>query len=113
MRKGCKVPASTLFFVVSSSPVVGCGSRALTEGLAVGSEVGPVQLATVGADESLSDITVDASGVYFSVAWYPDPLPGCPPGSDTAGAIRRVAREGGGTVELWRGQGAAYAVATG
>jgi len=113
MRKGCKVPASTLFFVVSASAVVGCGSRALTEGLAVGSEVGPVQLATVGADESLSDITVDASGVYFSVAWYPDPLPGGPPGSDTAGAIRRVAREGGGTVELWRGQGAAYAVATG
>jgi len=115
MRRCCKVPASTLLFVVSA--VVGCGERALTEGLVVdsgkSSEVGPVQLATVGADESLSDIAVDESGVYFSVAWYPDPLPGGPPGSDTAGAIRRVPREGGDTAELWRGQGAAYAVGAG
>lgn len=77
------------------------------------SETGPVQLATVGADETLTDITVDATGVYFAVAWYPNPLPGGPPGSDTAGAIRRVARGGGDTVELWRGQGAAYAVGAG
>src|SRR5262245_46645852 len=108
MRKGCKVPASTFAVVVSA--VVGCGARPLTDGV---SETGPVQLATVGADETLTDIAVDATGVYFAVAWYPNPLPGGPPGSDTAGAIRRVARGGGDTVELWRGQGAAYAVGAG
>src|SRR5437763_11534482 len=113
MWKSWKRSASILFF----SPivgVVGCGRAPLDRVSGAESrDVGAVELASVPADQSLFDIAVDATGVYFAVAWYPEKLSGSAPGSDTAGAVRRVPREGGDTTELWRGQGAAYGVGAG
>ncbi len=70
------------------------------------------RLAIVTADQKLTDVSVDATGVYFAVAWYSNVVDG-PPGSDTQGAIRLVDSAGGLIVELWQGQGAACQVAVG
>ena len=96
--------------VVAAAP--GCGARPLVDPDAA-EQREPVQLAAVAADQSLWDISVDATGVYFAVGWYPAYVNGGAPGSDTAGAVRRVPRAGGEVVELWQGQGVAYGVRAG
>jgi hypothetical protein len=85
----------------------------VTTGAVAPSPVGAVELATVPADQLLWDVSVDATGVYYAVAWYPETSASADIGSDTQGAIRRVARDGGESTQLWQGQGAAYGVGAG
>jgi hypothetical protein len=111
MRRLSGVPASILFGAALIGGGAACSERPLDPaGGAISSDGGPVashdaavappigvvQLATVPADQLPWDISVDATGVYFAVAWYLNTGGTGAPGSDTQGAIRHVSRDGGG-----------------
>src|SRR6187551_1021343 len=105
MRRLSGVPASILFGAALIGGGAACSERPLDPaGGAISSDGGPVashdaavappigvvQLATVPADQLPWDISVDATGVYFAVAWYLNTGGTGAPGSDTQGAIRHV-----------------------